>query len=228
MRRVWYGVAMSLDGYIAGPKGEYDWIVMDPDIDFEALMGRFDTFLVGRKTYEMMAAAKGGGRHKGIETVVFSRTLDPADHPGLRIVSRDARAAVLALKEKPGKEIALFGGGELFRSLLAEGVVDAVEVAVIPVLLGGGIPLLPSPSSRATLRLTGHRVYAKTGTVLLQYEVVVPGAPRRRSPAKRVKGPGSRGRMRRQERATPARGSHRGRHTPLLHRSADVRSAARP
>jgi dihydrofolate reductase len=177
MRRVCYGVAMSLDGYIAGPKGEYDWIVMDPDIDFKALMDRFDTFLVGRKTYEMMAGQ--GGRTSRIEHVVFSRTLDPAAHPRLRIVSRDARAAVLALKEKPGKEIALFGGGELFRSLLAEGVVDAVEVAVIPVLLGGGIPLLPLPGPRAKLKLTRHRMYEKTGTVLLEYEVLGPAAPRR-------------------------------------------------
>ena len=184
MRRVRYGVAMSLDGYIAGPRGEYDWIVMDPDIDFKALMDRFDTFLVGRKTYETMAAQGQGGWTPGIEHVVFSRTLDPAAHPGLRIVSRGARAAVLALKEKPGKEIALFGGGELFRSLLAEGVVDTVEVAVLPVLLGGGIPLLPSPGPRARLKLTRHRHYKKTGTVLLEYEVLGPparGRSRRRS-----------------------------------------------
>jgi dihydrofolate reductase len=189
MRRVRYGVAMSLDGYIAGPGGEYDWIVMEPDIDFRALMARFDTFLVGRKTWEVMTAQGPGGRTRGIEHVVFSRTLEPAAHPGLRIVSGDARAAVLALKEKPGKEIALFGGGELFRSLLAEGVVDTVEVAVIPVLLGGGIPLLASPGPRAKLRLTGHRVYDKTGTVLLEYEVLGFSkrlrSPRRATPGRR-------------------------------------------
>jgi dihydrofolate reductase len=171
MRRVRYGVAMSLDGYIAGPKGEYDWIVMDPDIDFKALMGRFDTFLVGRRTFEAMGAQGQAGRKRGIEHVVFSRTLKAADHPGVVIVSRDAGEAVRALKAKPGKEIALFGGGELFRSLLEQGVVDTVEVAVIPVLLGGGIPLLPPPSPRATLKLTSHRLYAKTGTMLLEYDV---------------------------------------------------------
>ena len=171
MRRVRYSVAASLDGYIAGPKGEYDWIVMDPDIDFGALMGRYDTFLVGRRTYETMLAQGEAGRPPGIELVVFSRTLKPADHPGVRIVSGDAGEAVRELKERPGKEIALYGGGELFRSLLDQGVVDTVEVAVIPVLLGGGIPLLPSPSPRATLKLTSHRLYAKTGTMLLEYDV---------------------------------------------------------
>ena len=172
MRRVRYGVAMSLDGYIAGPKGEYDWIVTDPEIDFRALMGRFDTFLVGRRTYEVMAAQGQGRSTRAIDLVVFSRTLKAADHPKVRIVAQDAGEAVRALKEKPGKEIALFGGGDLFRSLLAEGVVDAVEVAVIPVLLGGGIPLLPAPSPRTRLKLVSHRLSEKTGTMLLEYDVV--------------------------------------------------------
>ena len=171
MRPVRYGVAMSLDGYIAGPKGEYDWIVMDPDIDFGAMMGRYDTVLVGRKTWETMRAQGEAGQPRGVELVVFSRTLVASEHPGVRIVSRDAGEAVRALKREPGKEIALFGGGELFRSLLGEGVVDTVEVGVVPVLLGGGIPLLPSPAPRATLKLTSRREYPKTGTVLLEYAV---------------------------------------------------------
>jgi dihydrofolate reductase len=78
---------------------------------------------------------------------------------------------VAALRRKEGKDIWLFGGGDLFRSLLALGLVDTVEVAVIPVLLGGGIPLLPSPAKQAGLTLTGHRVYERTGTVLLEYTV---------------------------------------------------------
>ncbi|NOT42653.1 MAG: dihydrofolate reductase, partial [Alphaproteobacteria bacterium] len=74
MRRVRYSVAMSLDGFIAGPNGEHDWIVMDPEIDLRALMGAFDAVLMGRKTYEASRGHKGGGM-PGMSAIVFSRTL---------------------------------------------------------------------------------------------------------------------------------------------------------
>lgn len=169
MRRVRYSVAMSLDGFIAGPNGEADWIVPDPEVDFRALMASFDTVLLGRKTWEA-ARAHMGGKMPGFQSVVFSRTLRPGDCPGAT-VSADPAGTVAALKREPGKDLWLFGGGSLFRSMLAEGLVDAVEVAVIPVLLGGGIPLLPAPADRARLRLTSHRVYRRTGTVRLEYAV---------------------------------------------------------
>jgi dihydrofolate reductase len=172
MRKVVYGGAMSHDGFIAGPKGEYDWIVMDPDIDFAALMGRFDTFLIGRKTFEVMRRmGDAAPPAPGIRNVVFSRTLRPEDCPGATL-SDDAERVVAELRTKPGKDIALFGGGELFRSLLAAGLVDELGVSVIPVLLGGGIPLLPSPADRARLKLKTHRVYEKTGTVALNYDIL--------------------------------------------------------
>jgi dihydrofolate reductase len=161
---------MSLDGFIAGPRGEFDWIVMDPEIDFAAMMRQYDTFLVGRKSYQAMQGQPGPAA-PGIRTVVFSRTMKAREHPGVTIVSRNAKQAVLDLKQQPGKDIALFGGGELFRSLLKLGVVDTVEVAVIPCLLGKGIPLLPSPAPRTTLALTGHRLYKKTGTMMLEYDI---------------------------------------------------------
>ncbi len=174
MRRVIYGGAMSLDGYIAGPNGEYDWIVMDPEIDFKALEARFDTYLIGRKTFDVMRGTDSSVKStRGIRNVVFSRTLKQSDFPSVTI-SADAEGVVSALREKPGKDIALFGGGELFRSLLAAGLVDAVEVSLIPVLLGGGIPLLPSPAARATLKLRTQRLYKTTGTIGLEYDIVRP------------------------------------------------------
>jgi dihydrofolate reductase len=114
----------------------------------------------------------------GMKVFVVSRTLQPRDHPRVTILSRDLQEAVSDLRRQPGKDIWLFGGGELFRSLLDLGLVDAVEVAVIPVMLGGGIRLLPEPAPRAKLALTGHRVYAKTGTVSLEYAVKPGRRPR--------------------------------------------------
>jgi dihydrofolate reductase len=172
MRLVRYGGAMSLDGYIAGPNGEYDWIVMDPDIDFAGMVAEYDTYLIGRKTFEAMARMGSDSKSMpGIQNIVFSRTLRPSDYPHVTIES-DAERVVTELRTKPGKDIALFGGGELFRSLLTAGLVDRVEVALIPVLLGGGIPLLPSPAERATLKLRKQRLYDKTGTIGLEYDIV--------------------------------------------------------
>jgi len=167
--RIRYQVAMSLDGYIAGPKGEADWIIMDPDIDFKALFAQFDTFLMGRGTFEMMGAG-GGSPASGAKTFVFSRTLQPEDHPGVTIVSEVSTATVAPIRAQAVKDIWLFGGGALFRSFLDAGFVDTVEVAVIPVLLGGGVPLLPNPARQAKLTLTGHHIY-NTGIVLLEYTV---------------------------------------------------------
>jgi dihydrofolate reductase len=178
MRRLRYGVAMSLDGYIAGPKGEFDWIPNDPDIDFAGMFSRFDTFVMGRKTFEMtnQAYSYEGGAYPGtnIQKVVVSRTLRASDYPGVTIVNDNVAEAMTALKASPGKDIWLFGGGNLFQSLLALGLVDSIEVAIVPVVLGGGIPFLPSLATRASLSLESHRVYNKSGIVSLEYAVKSP------------------------------------------------------
>ena len=169
MRRVRYAVAASLDGYIAGPKGEADWIIMNPEIDFRAVFEQFDTFLVGRRTFETMVRA-GRGETPGMKTFVFSRTLRQQDYPGVTVVAEKSADTVSELRAEPGKDIWLFGGGSLFSSLLNAGLVDTVEVAIIPVLLGEGIPLLASPARQTKLKLTGHKVY-KTGIASLVYAV---------------------------------------------------------
>jgi dihydrofolate reductase len=171
MRRVRYVVAMSLDGYIAGPNGEADWIIMDPEIDFRALFEQFDTFLLGRRTFEAIGGERSRGQ-AGVQTIVFSRTLRQLDYPNVTIVSENPEDVLADLRAKPGKDIWLFGGGSLFRSLLEARLVDAVEVAVMPVLLGKGIAVLPpKPSSeRFELKLASSRMF-ETGIVSLEYSV---------------------------------------------------------
>jgi dihydrofolate reductase len=88
---------MSLDGYIAGPNGENDWIVMDPEIDFTAMMGRFDTVLLGRKSYEA-TKQYGSGAMPGVQSYVFSRTLRQADVPNA-IVSDNPKQTLNTLKK---------------------------------------------------------------------------------------------------------------------------------
>ena len=141
---------------------------MDPDIDFGKMSERFDTYLVGRRTFEGLVA-QGQSSLQDIRTFVFSRTLRQSDYKNLTVVGESWKEVVQSLREESGKDIWLFGGGSLFRSLAGEGLVDAVEVAVIPTILGGGIPLVAEPSPRIGLTLEEHRVHDKTGTVLLVY-----------------------------------------------------------
>ena len=171
MRRIRYAVAMSLDGYIAGPKGEADWIIMDPEIDFKGLFNQFDTILLGRRTFAAARKQGGAGGIPGMKTYVFSRSLRPNDHPGVTVVAGRQKERLKELKLMPGKDIWLMGGGSLFGSLLEVGMVDTVEVAVIPVVLGAGIPLITPPAKKAALKLIKSRVYRKSGIVSLEYEV---------------------------------------------------------
>lgn len=169
MRPLVYSVAASLDGFIAGPNGEYDWIVQDPTIDFAEIFSAFDTIVMGRHSYELMQRAGHSPREFGMKVLVASTTLAPAEHPDVQVVTSGLAETVTGLKQKSGKEIWLFGGGILFRSLLDAGLVDRVDVSVIPVLLGGGIPLVP-PGPRYTLLFKDSRTFP-SGIVSLTYGV---------------------------------------------------------
>lgn len=172
-RRLRYQVAVSLDGYIARHDGSHDWIVMDPTIDFAALFGEFDAAVMGRKTYDIVNGHGYMEMMAGLECVVFSRALPESASGRLRVTRDDPAGVVRAMKARPGKDIWLYGGGELFRALLDAGLVDTVELAVIPVLLGDGVPLLP-PGRETTLTLADSRVLPASGIVALAYQV--PGA----------------------------------------------------
>src|SRR5579863_2124485 len=123
MKKIHYGVAMSLDGFILGPNGEVDWIVPDPEVNFAEIWARYDTLLMGRKTYAPAVERLGPNAFQGRKTVVVSRTLQPSDYPNATIIRDLTSAAIRSLREQSKKDIWLFGGGELFRSLLEIGEV---------------------------------------------------------------------------------------------------------
>jgi dihydrofolate reductase len=170
MSRIRYHVATSLDGYIAGPNGEADWIVMDPDVNFAEIWAQFDTLLMGRRTYEAASARLGKSSMEGRKVAVVSRTLRSQDHPEITVISELNRDSIQTLRAQSRKDIWLFGGGQLFHHLLHLGEVDTVEVSIIPVMLGAGIPLLRPPALQTKLKLTSHKVY-RSGRVSLAYEV---------------------------------------------------------
>lgn len=171
MRLVRYNVVATLDGYIAGPQGEFDWIPNDPTVDFATIFARVDTVLIGRQSYELVRGMGEFPWNDGTRVYVFSRTLSPANCPGATLVRDDAAAVVEALRHENGDgDIWLFGGGVLFGSLLEAGQVDRLEITVAPVLLGGGLPLLPPRATQTMLALRGTHQYP-SGMVTLTYDV---------------------------------------------------------
>jgi dihydrofolate reductase len=178
MRLVRYNVAASVDGYIAGPNGEYDWIPVEPAMDFEALFRNVDTVLLGRHSYELVLQDPAAATWPaGARVIVFSRTLRQSDHPNVTVTAEPAANVVAELRAAPtGGEIWLYGGGTLFASLLAAGQVDRVEVTLIPILLGGGVPLLPPGQVRSPLALE-HVERWPSGQISLHYSVEAARVP---------------------------------------------------
>lgn len=166
-----YSVASSLDGYIAGPNGEFDWIPVDPEIDFEALYAGFGGLVMGRRSYEVFQAT-GGSPGPALPTYVYSRTLPEGERNGVTF-AHDAVSHVRTLKASgSGKPLWLWGGGELCRELAAAGLLDGIDVAIIPVVLGKGLPMMATPGPQLSLKLKSHRLYQQSGTLFVEYDVV--------------------------------------------------------
>lgn len=170
MRKVVAGFAVSLDGYMEGPHGEYDWMYADPDpsYDYGDSARRFDTFLMGRKTYEKLRAFNDPSFQQ-YHNYVFSRTLKEVEE-GFTLVQTDIAAFVQELKSLPGKDIAVYGGADLLASFLNLGLVDEIAMTVIPVMLGEGKPMVGVLNDRVWLRLVETKSYAN-GNVILTYSV---------------------------------------------------------
>jgi dihydrofolate reductase len=175
MRKVIALYACSLDGMIEGPKGEIDWIIFDEEETKE--LARFwkdvDVLLYGRKTYELVIAmqqkTKGANPFAHMKHYVFSRTLKEVAE-GFLLIKGETKDEVLKIKNDPGKNIVVFGGAEMVCSLTNLGVVDELQLGLMPVLLGSGKPLFSGLNERVNLKLASCKQTSK-GVIRLAYQV---------------------------------------------------------
>lgn len=171
MRKIILQLAVSLDGFIEGPNGEYDWCFTDQDYGLAEFFTRIDSMFLGRKSYELLLTM-GENAMPGMPKLteyVFSTTLNEV-RPGAILVNGDTEAEVKKIKNEPGKDIWLFGGASLTTSLLNLGLVDEISLAVHPIILGSGKHLFSDIHNRVPLTLTDTKTYS-TGLVSLTYTV---------------------------------------------------------
>ena len=170
MRKLVLGLAVSLDGFIEGPNGEYDWCFMDPEYNMMEFIQRFDTVFVGRKTYEMSAGMEGGPEgFPKMKEYIFSTTLDSVKKDAI-LIKGDIKSEVEKIKREKGKDIWLFGGAGLTTSLMNLGLVDELSLAVYPVILGAGKPLFNKIKNRIDLTLLNSKSYS-SGLISLSYSL---------------------------------------------------------
>lgn len=170
MRKIILGLAVSLDSFIEGPNGEYDWCFTDQDYGLSDFFKRVDTIFVGRKTYEISLGMEGGGAgFPKFKEYIFSTTLDKVKD-GATLIKDNIKNEVEKIKKDKGKDIWLFGGAGLTTSLMNLGLVDELSLAVHPILLGGGKPLFNNINDRIKLTLVDTKTYS-TGLVSLTYNI---------------------------------------------------------
>jgi len=178
-RKIIVYIATSVDGYIARPDGDVDWLNRRPrtvDYGMREFYSTIDTILWGRKTYDwLLDYYKKRGKTKGLfdtklANYVFSRKPARRAVPGVEFVSEPVEVFAKRLRAESGKHIWMMGGGGLIASFLDAGEIDEFDIHVIPTLIGEGIPLVAPRHRDVPLRLRSSRKYPD-GVVRLRYEV---------------------------------------------------------
>ena len=170
MRKIIYGVGISLDGYIARPDGSVDFLFMPKDYSMGGFFKRIDVAVMGRKTYEV-GMKLGGGKisSPGMECFVFSKKLASNAPGGVTVLRESPKSFVADIRKKKGKDIWLMGGGELTQAFLKDDLVDELYLGIVPTLIGEGIPAFPAGFPQRGFKLTECKSYSK-GLVGLRYE----------------------------------------------------------
>jgi dihydrofolate reductase len=153
MRKIILSVAVSLDGFIEGPKGEYDWCPPPSKEEMGEFLKGVDTIFMGRKSYELA----GGKMFAGKECYVFSDTLSDKTK-GVYIIRRNMLKTVTLMLQEKGKNIWLFGGANLITTFVNQNLVDEMWLGFVPIILGGGKPLFENISERKKYKVTESKV----------------------------------------------------------------------
>ncbi len=166
MRKLILYIASSLDGYIARTSGDVDWLFTDQDYGYTDFLTRVDTVLMGRNTYKQILSF-GEYPYQGTQGFVFSK-MHKNNDSFVEFVSSDLVPFIQNLKSSTGKDIWLVGGGQIIQPCLQNDLIDEFIISLHPIVLGGGIPLFPSPSTTKTLTLQHCQTF-ETGLVQLTY-----------------------------------------------------------
>lgn len=179
-RRILLDLAVTLDGFIEGPKGEVDWCIMDPDMDFKNFLQQIDTILYGRKSYDLWGKYKPDSDVSDTENeiwelvhskekYVFSRTQNRPEN-NVTFISENIENEITKLKNMPGKDIWLYGGSNLITTFINLGLVDEIRLSVHPIILGEGKPLFIDIKQRVNLNLVETKRFS-SGVVQLCYQL---------------------------------------------------------
>jgi dihydrofolate reductase len=170
MRKVVLFIASSLDGYIARPSGEIDWLFTDQDYGYSEFLASVDTVLMGRKTYEQVLTF-GEYPYEEQKSYIFTHNSGLKAEKNVEFVAKDVAYFVNELRQVNGKNIWLVGGSVLIRDFMSNHLVDELILSIHPIVLGEGIPLFANPITPTTLQLTGCQSY-NSGLVQLSYDVM--------------------------------------------------------
>ena len=179
-RKVILELAVTLDGFIEGINGELDWCIMDSEMEFNHFLNQIDTILYGRKSYDLWGQFTPGIEQDDTgkeiwrlvhskEKYVFSRTQKGTDHKAI-FINDNILEEVNQLKNKPGKDIWLYGGASLITTFINLGLVDVFRLSVHPVILGEGKPLFIDIKQRLNLKIVSTRKFS-SGVVQLIYHL---------------------------------------------------------
>lgn len=177
-RKIILDLAVTLDGFIEGKNGEVDWCIMDSEMGFISFLNQIDTILYGRKSYDLWGQFTPGIEHTDTEIwelihskdkYVFSRTEKRTDNK-VTFINDNIWEEVNTLKNKPGKDIWLYGGASLITTFIHLGLVDEFRLSVHPVILGEGKPLFIDITQRLNLKMVNTRKFS-SGVVQLIYHL---------------------------------------------------------